>query len=104
MIARALGALEQVAHPGMGLEALEFLERRQIRVLIVQVHHEADRHQVVAVVIEERSAADVIAERPPERVLHHSAAVLLWLHLPEFFETDAELLRFVALVEAELGD
>jgi hypothetical protein len=41
----------------MGLEALEFLERRQIRIVVVEMHDEADRHQIVVVVIEERAAA-----------------------------------------------
>ncbi len=45
--ARALGeplaALEGVADQRMGLEALELLERRQIRVVVVEMHHEADR-------------------------------------------------------------
>ena len=72
----ALAALEGVADQRMGLEALEFLERRQIRIVVVEVHDEADRHQVVVEVIEERAAAGAIVERPAERVLHQPGPVL----------------------------
>ena len=50
----------------MRLEALEFLERREVRVLVVEVHDEADRHQIVVEVIEERAAAGALVERPAE--------------------------------------
>ena len=54
----------------MRLEALEFLERRQIRVGVVEMQDEADRHQIVVEVIEERAAAGGIVERPAEGMLH----------------------------------
>src|ERR1700741_1059151 len=62
-IGDAFAALEGVADDGVGLEALEFAVWRQVRVLVVQVHDEADRHQVGAVVVEERAAAGAGVER-----------------------------------------
>ena len=56
-VAEPLAAREGVANERMRLEALEFLERRQIRVGVIQMHDEARRHQIVAVVIDERAAA-----------------------------------------------
>ena len=96
----ALAALEHVADGGMRLEALELLERRQIRVLVVEVDDEADRHEVLAVVIEERAAAGAVVERPAERVLHEAGLVLLRLDLPQLLEADAVLLRLAALRRA----
>src|ERR1019366_1809641 len=62
--ARAVGepfaAFEQGADRRMGLEALEFIERRQIRVVVIEMHDETDRHQIIIVVIEERAAAGLI--------------------------------------------
>ena len=48
----------------MRLEALEFVVRRQMRILVVEVHDEADRDQIVAEVIDERAAAGARVERP----------------------------------------
>ena len=66
-VANALAARERVAHQRMGLEALEFLERREVRIVVVEMHDKTDRHQIVAEVIEERAAAGAIVERPAER-------------------------------------
>ena len=73
----ALAALEGVADGGMRLEALELVEGREVGVLVVEVDDEADRHQVVAEVVEERAAAGAVVERPAERVLHEPRPVLL---------------------------
>ncbi len=101
-IGDALAALEGRRDAGMRLEALEFLVGREVGVLVVEVHDEADRHQVVAVVVEERAAAGAVVERPAERVLDEARLVLLGLDLPQLLEADAELLRLAALVEIEL--
>ena len=103
-IANPLAAGERVAHQRMRLEALEFLERRQIRILVVEVDDKADRDQIVVEVIDERAAAGGIAERPAERVLHEAAPMLVRRDLPELFEADAEFLRLAILREAETLD
>ena len=102
--ARAIGdplaAVERVAHQRMRLEALEFLERREIRIRVVEVHDEADRHQIVVEVIEERAAAGRVVERPAEGVLHQARAVLLRRDLPELLEAEPEFLRLAVLRRA----
>ena len=85
----------------MRLEALELLERREVGILVVEMHDEADRHEVVVEVIEERAAAGAVVERPAERVLHQARLVLLRRDLPELLEADAEFLRLAAVVEPE---
>ena len=87
----------------MGLEALEFVERRQIRIAVIEMQNEADRDLVVVVVVEERAAAGGIVERPAETVLHQTGLVLVRRDLPELLQSKAELLRgpsycFVAFV------
>ena len=52
-VAEPLATLEQVADRGMGLEALELIERRQVWIVIIEMHDEADRHQIVVIVVEE---------------------------------------------------
>ncbi len=71
---------------------------------VIQMHDEADRHQIVAVVIEERAAAGCIVERPAGGVLHQAGAVLVRRDLPEFFQPDAEFLRLAVLREPIAGD
>jgi hypothetical protein len=60
----------------MGLEALELVERRQIRIVVIEMHHETDRYQIVVVVIEKRAAAGLAVERPAERMLDQSLLML----------------------------
>ena len=67
----------------MRLEALKFLERRQIGIAVIEVDDKADRNQIVVVMIEERAAAGAIVERPAERVLHQALAVLFRRDLPQ---------------------
>ena len=55
-IGDAAAALEQGRDRGMGLEALKFLERRKVRILVIEMNDKADRNQIVVVVIEKRAA------------------------------------------------
>ena len=103
-VAEALGTREGAADRRMRLEALELLEGRQIRILVVQVHDETDRHHVVLEMIEERPAASLHVERPAERVLDQPRLVVFRLDLPQFLEADAELARLTAFGEAVSGD
>ena len=88
----------------MRLEALELLERRDVRVLVVEVQHEAHRNEIVAVVVEERAAAGAIIERPAEGVLHEAGLVVLRRDAPQLLEADAVLLRIATVAELELLD
>src|ERR1700721_4651818 len=51
-ISEPLAALEDGADRGMGLEALKLFERRQIRIVVIEVSDEADRNEIVAVMTE----------------------------------------------------
>ena len=106
--ARAVGdplaALEGWRDRGVGLEALELVVGRQVRVLVVEVDHEADGNEVVAVVVEERPATRRTIEGPAEAVLHQPRLVLLRRDLPEFLKADPELLRLGILVQLEAAN
>src|SRR6185503_9474387 len=88
----------------MLLEALEFLERRDVGIAVIQVHHETDRHLLVLEMVEERAAAGPIVERPAEGVLRQTGSMLLRRNLPQLLQTDAELWRIAILVELEALD
>ena len=81
----------------MGLEPLEFLERRQSRVLVVEMHDEADRNQVVVEMVEQGAAAGAVVERPAQGVLHEAGPVLVGLDLPQLLDADAVFLRVAAV-------
>src|SRR6516164_7605914 len=84
----------------MGLEALQLLERADPRVVIIEVNHESHGDQIVSPMVEKRTSAGVIVERPAEGVLYEPRAVLLGWHLPELFEADTELGRIVILLQS----
>ena len=86
----------------MGLEALKLVERRERRVLIVQVHDEADHHAVLAVVIQERAAAGRAIERPAERMLDQAGTMMVRLDLPQLLQADPVFLRLAVGVQIEL--
>src|SRR5262249_56670037 len=96
-IGEALTAREGSPHQRMRLEPLELLERRQIRVLVVEVNDEADRNQIFIEMIKERAAASAVVERPAKGVLHQAGVMLFWRHLPELLQPEAEFLRLAAL-------
>ena len=60
-ITNALGAFQKGPDSGVGLGALEFLERIEMRVAVIQVNHKADGTEILAPVIHEKPAARVIA-------------------------------------------
>ncbi len=53
--------------------------------------------------VDERTAADVISQRPAEAVLHQARPVLLGRPLPQLLEAETVLLRLAPFSEAELG-
>src|SRR5215510_3924990 len=100
-IGEPLAAFEHRLDRWMRLEALELVERRQVWVFVVQVHDEADRHEIIVVVIEEGSAAGRIVERPAEGMLDQAFLVFGRIDLPDFLEADAEFRRLAVGVERE---
>src|SRR5580698_7077704 len=83
----------------MGLEALEFVERRQRRIGVVEMDDEADGDEIVVIMVEERAAARSRAQRPAETVLDEAGAELRGIDLPDLLDADAVFLRIAALVE-----
>ena len=69
----------------MGLEALELFERREIRVLVIEVDDKADRNEIIVEMIEERTTASAVVERPADGVLDKTTAVLFRRDLPKLF-------------------
>ena len=55
-VGQALAAFDVLADLGVGLPALHLLEGRQVRVLVVEADHEAERDQVVLEVVEKTAA------------------------------------------------
>ena len=88
----------------MRFEALKFVIGREIRVFVIQMQHESDAHQIVAVVIQERPATRAIIKRPAKRVLDQSTLMFFGRDLPQFFDADAVLLRLVAFVQSKALD
>src|SRR6266550_1665598 len=63
-VSDALTASERGCDCSMPLEPLHLFVRRQVRIAIVEMDDEADRNEVLAPVILERSPARVRVERP----------------------------------------
>ena len=97
----ALAACQHGADLGMGLEALELVEGREVRVAVVEADHEADRGLIVLQVIDERAAPGFAVHRPAGGVQHQTRAVLGRIEPPEFLQADAVGLRVRALAERE---
>ncbi len=100
----ALAAFQILGDLRVVLEALEFLERRQIGVFVVQIHDQADGHAVVFQVIQEGAAAAGQMDRPAGTVNHQAWLVLLRVDFPDFLEADAVVLRVDVLVELEFAN
>ncbi len=103
-VADALAAFEGAANGRVRLEPLELVVRREIGVLVVEMHDEADRDEVVAVMIEERAAAGAAVERPAEGVLHEPGTVLARRDPPQLLQPDAVLLRVAVALQVEFAD
>ena len=100
-VRQALPAFERAAYGRVSLEALEFIVRRKVRILIVEMHDESDRDQLVLEVIEERSAAGRVVERPALAVKHQARPMLVRRDLPQLLDADAVLLRIDAVAQVE---
>ena len=86
----------------MRLEALELVEGRQVRVLVVEADHEADATPAVLQVIQERAAVGLRIERPALAVDDEALVVLVRRDLPQFLDADAVVLRIDAVAQVEL--
>src|SRR5437867_3261955 len=96
----ALAAFEERADARMGLVALEFLVRIEVRVGVGESDDKAHRHESVFHVIEERPAVGARVQGPAGRVNDESRLVLFRFDLPEFLQTDAVYLRIRVRIQA----
>src|SRR5260221_6777879 len=87
-----LSILEKSPDRRVRLEALEFLIRRKVGILVAEADDIADRDLVVLHVVHEGAAIRVRVERPACGMHDESGLVLLRLDVPELLETDAVLL------------
>src|SRR5262249_11700178 len=85
----------------MSLKALEFLVRGEIGIFVIEMHHEADRHESVVELIKERATPRAVAERPAKRVLYQPSAMFFRRDLPQLLETEPKSLRFAPLPPGE---
>ena len=88
----------------MCLIALKLFERREVRIFVVEVDHKSDRNQIVAKMIEERTATCLIIERPAYGVLDQARLMLAGLDFPQFLETNSIFLRLAARIQIKSGD
>ena len=77
----------------MVFPALELVERRQVRVPVVERHDQPEEHLVVGRVIQEASALGVTVQRPACRVQDFAGFVPRSVDFPDFLEADAVVLR-----------
>ena len=103
--ARAIGdapsALEQSSNGGMGLEALEFLEGREIGIGVIEPDHETGGEQVLVEVIDERAAIGAVVERPADGVDGQPGAVLGGIDLPQLLDAETVALRVAVPAQLE---
>src|SRR5690606_11170955 len=88
----------------MALPALEFLERTDPRVGVVEPGHEAERDLAVRLVVEEPSAPRIaLGERPALGVDHLSRLVSGGVNVPQFLDSQAVDLGLAVGIEPETG-
>src|ERR1043166_9159989 len=72
-----------------------------MRIVVIQMHDEADRDEVLAEVIDERAASGMGIERPALGVEHEPAPMLPRRDLSQLLDADAVLLRIDAVAQIE---
>src|SRR5262245_57385307 len=89
---RAVGdppsADEMLADEGFGLESLQFIERRKVRIPVVQPDHESDCNLVVLQMVKERAAIGADIERPADGMDDEAGPMTPRLDLPQLLDAD----------------
>ena len=101
-VGKPLATLQVGFDHRVGLVALELLERRQVRVLVIQPDDVTDRDQIVLEVVDEAAAVGGVVHRPAGRVYHQAGLVVLGRHLPQFLQADAVGLGVGVAAQIEL--
>src|SRR5262249_49499833 len=100
-VGNALAALQQALDHRMMLETLEFLERRQVRIFVIESDDEADGDEIVFPVVEPRAAIGAEIHRPADAVLDQAGTMPGGIDLPDLLDAEAESLRIDALAQLE---
>ena len=105
---RAIGhtatALQHLRNQWMMLETLEFHVGIKMRILVVQMHHIANGHQIVFEVIHEAATTSLGAKWPAHGVGDLTLLVVLRFHLPQLFHAQAVFLWLFAVRQIETID
>jgi uracil-DNA glycosylase len=102
-IRHAASAFQDRADFRVLLPALEFLERIDVRVGVIERGHEAQCHLVVGLVVEEPAAPRVrFRKRPALRVDDAARHVLFGIDVPKLLDADAIDLRLAIALEIEV--
>ena len=99
----ATPALEMLADIRVGFEALHLLERRQPRILVVQTDHESVRHQVLAKMVQERTAVRVHLQRPAGGMLDEARFMVFGRDFPQLLDADGIGLILHAVAQIVAG-
>ena len=97
----ALPALEDGADLRMRLVALEFLERAEPRIAVIEGDDEPDRHLPPRQMVEEGPAIGAPVHRPAGGMDHQPRFMDRRIDIPQLLEADAVGLRLAALPEVE---
>src|SRR5690606_24159455 len=85
----------------MRLEALKFIERRKIRIVVIQMDHKPDSHLIFCLMINKATASGITAQRPAQRVTHRAWAILFRRNFPEFLEPQTVMLMLSRCAQFE---
>src|SRR5258708_38160908 len=66
------------------------------------MHDEADRDEIVVVMVEKGPAAGLVVQWPAEGMLDEALLVLRGINLPDFLQADAEFPRLAVGIKREL--
>ena len=99
-IADALAALDLGADRGVSLPPLEFLERRQIGVPVIERGDEAERDLAIVLVVEEAPAPRVV-QRPTLGVDHPPRMMLVGRNIPQLLDSKSIDLRAAVFPQVE---
>ena len=81
----------------MGFEFLEFLERRQIWVLIAESNDITDVNLIAFNMVDEGTAILIVLQRPTKRMHHGAFFVLGRINFPKFLKAKPKFLRACVL-------
>ena len=103
-VGNPLAARQHVGEEGVVLQALQLVERRQMRILVGEIDDETKRHLVVLLMVEERTHAGPAQapKRPADVVQHAPVEMPIRIDIPKFLEADGVVLSAGGVAQLEL--